>query len=34
MKIKEMIWPILLGLLPIVIGLVLYGQLPDQLPIH
>ena len=34
MKIKEMTWPILLGLLPIVIGLVLYRQLPDQLPIH
>lgn len=29
-----MTWPILLGLLPIVIGLVLYRQLPDQLPIH
>ncbi|MCJ1995834.1 DUF1648 domain-containing protein [Lactococcus piscium] len=34
MKIKQMTWPILLGLLPIVIGLVLYRQLPDQLPIH
>ncbi|WP_415859707.1 DUF1648 domain-containing protein [Lactococcus laudensis] len=29
-----MLWPTLVGLLPIVMGLAVYSKLPEKMPIH
>ena len=34
MKLKKMLWPTLVGLLPIVMGLAVYSKLPEKMPIH
>ncbi|QBO36856.1 DUF1648 domain-containing protein [Periweissella cryptocerci] len=33
-KIKQMWWPTVVGLIPLVMGAVLYNQLPNRIPIH
>jgi uncharacterized membrane protein len=33
-KIKHMIWPTIVGLVPLVVGMILYSQLPSRMPIH
>lgn len=33
-KIKQMLWPTIVWLLPLVMGLILYPQLPNRIPIH
>ncbi|GHU37637.1 hypothetical protein FACS1894193_01650 [Bacilli bacterium] len=34
MKFKKLLWPTVVGLLPILIGLILYSKLPEKMPIH
>ncbi len=34
MKYKKLLWPAVIGLLPILMGLAVYSKLPEKMPIH
>ena len=34
MKYKKLLWPTVIGLLPILMGLAVYSKLPEKMPIH